>query len=131
MVEVLPTAKLWDNPQYQVLGAVVLVVALLLFGLYKFWSKYQDWQTSEAAIQREWQTVQNKLREDAQAKRDAEYRNFLRERDAEQCRQNEAQMKILENMSAQVQAVVLELREHDTWVRAAVPAAMRQRKDGE
>ncbi|MCC6147418.1 MAG: hypothetical protein IT308_07615 [Anaerolineaceae bacterium] len=135
MTTSLPPASLWE--QYSVIAILVLVFVVLAVAGKAAFKEFRTWQTEqdgkrekERETQRGWEAEQNKLREVEQHKRDEMWRTFfnqLQERQSEDTRKtNEILGKLVERMDA----VTIELREHDIWAHEAINQVrpMRQRK---
>ena len=127
MTTPLPPASLWEQPQFQVVGVIVLVVFLLGLGMYRFWSDWKRWQAdengrreAERETQRKWQAEQNLLREAEQNKRDAMWRELLGQIQSAQSKDTKMTNELLTKLVERMDAVTVKLGEHDTWARTAI-----------
>lgn len=140
----LPDASIWSNPNFQVAGLIMVVLALVYTAAKSFWAdwrKYQDAENKRREEERErqrlWQAEQNRLRENDQNGRDGLWRDYLEqleERQREliamlqerQSKDTRATNEILSKLVERMDAMTNTLNSHDQYARIAIEAARDQ-----
>ncbi len=118
----IPPASIWT--QFTIIAIIVLVFILLAYGVRKFWKEFTGWldaqdlkREAEREKQRVWSSEQNRLREEAQDKRDQAWQQLIAAMQKEQQERTRETNALLADLVGQVKNLGQELREHDNWTR--------------
>jgi len=118
----VPPEELWT--QFAIIGIIVLVFILLSIGVRKFWSEMTEWlekqdqkREEEREKQRIWLTEQNRLREEAQDRRDTSWQQLVASMQKEQQERTRETNALLADLVEQMKGLGKDLREHDAWAR--------------
>lgn len=132
----MPEASIWE--QYTLVAVIVVIMVGLYTGVVRIWKMAREAQQEENVKrdqerekQRAWQAEQNALREVEQSKRDKDFQNFYERANTQQISAISANSQILSRLVDQMQAVTLELRQHDTWARERLGSSKRKSSTGD
>lgn len=139
-----PPASIWE--QYSVVAIIVLFLVVLGFGVRAAWKELRTWlkeqdeaRASERKVQREWETEQNRLREEAMDKREAAHqaeafkqaemwRAYFVRMQQEWCTQSENTNGVLEKLVNAVGEVHNEMRAVQSSLEAHHQVALEVRE---
>jgi len=147
----MPSATIWD--QYTLIAVIVVIMVGLYTGVIRIWKMAREAQKEDREVeyqkrerersvdnlerkkekedQRAWQTEQNALREKEQAQRDQTWREFFERNTASQTKAIIANSEILAQLVTQLQALTLDIRQHDTWARERLGSGKRKSPTGD
>lgn len=118
----LPPESLWT--QFGIVGIIVLVLIVAALGVRKFWKEFTGWldeqdqkRETEREKQRIWSTEQNRLREEAQDKRDQAWQQLIAGMQREQQERTRETNALLADLVNQMKGLGQDLRNHDMWAR--------------
>ena len=145
----MPPESTWA--QYPLVALIVLVIALLGVGARKFWLEFTTWQDKQAVklseaqdkqaaklvseqdrqdvkrkeereVQRIWEAEQNRLREEAQDRRDLAWRSMVAAMEDRQDQNAKQTNRLLSELVENMNCLSRDLHAHDTFTRGAIGA---------
>jgi thioesterase domain-containing protein len=132
----MPATDTWS--QYPLIAIIVLVIGLLGLGARKFWLEFTTWQDKQAAkltaeqdkqdvkrkeereIQRAWEAEQNRMREDAQDRRELAWRSMVGAMEERQDQNAKQTNKLLGELVENMNCLARDLHTHDEYTRDAM-----------
>lgn len=112
----MPPESLWI--QYSIIGILVLAAGVIAAAFYRLWRELLGWieiqdnkREAEREKQRVWQAEQDKVR-------DQRWQDFLKTMQDEWIAQDGRHVEMLNTLIQKVDALIAEVRDHDTWARA-------------
>lgn len=112
----MPPDSLWI--QYSIIGILVLGAGVIAAAFYRLWRELLGWieiqdnkREAEREKQRVWQAEQDKVR-------DQRWQEFLKTMQDEWIAQDGRHVEMLNMLIQKVDALIAEVRDHDTWARA-------------
>ena len=112
----MPPEELWL--QYSVVGILILAAGIIAASFYRLWKELLAWiekqdqkREIERDKQREWQTEQDRIR-------DQRWQEFLTSMQEEWLKQDGKNSEVLKQLSAKIDLLIIAVNNHDVWARA-------------
>lgn len=112
----MPPETLWL--QYSIVGILILAAGIIAAAFYKLWRELLSWiemqdkkREGERDKQREWETEQNRIR-------DERWQKFLSAQQDSWLKQDSNHTEAVRLLVAKVDILIQAVNTHDTWARA-------------